>query len=211
MACPSVPHFSLIALDMLFRLMLWRWLKKCALVRLNLKCVFGPETYVLTWSHLSNQHAADRMRHACTALSACYQLIPLSLSLIDSLWSWTWKCICPILQNAYFGSKSDHLDFNTWSSTNQSDCMHHIAMACACLHDNSMTSSHLLFVYEVRQVCLRGHYFCQSLAIELDNGHEPACTACIRTIHRSTCCIKLNQHAYAYMLAFTRSVMHAQH
>ena len=45
------------------------------------------------WSHPSEQHTTDRMRHACIVLSAWYQLILLSQSLIDSLWSWSWGSV----------------------------------------------------------------------------------------------------------------------
>ena len=65
-------------------------------------CIFTHPT----WSHPRNQHTADPMRHACTVLSACYQLMLQSQSLIDSLWSWTWKCISDIMQKCPFWSKS---------------------------------------------------------------------------------------------------------
>lgn len=60
-------------------------------------------------------------------------------------------------KNVRFGPKSDPLDLNTQSSAIQADCMQPMSMTCVHLHDNSMNSSHLLRVYEVRQGCLRGH------------------------------------------------------
>jgi hypothetical protein len=97
---------SHVDIGMLFRLMPWRWLNKCALVRPNLKCAKWSDRNNSTWSHPSKQRAADRMRHACTVLSACYQLILLSQSLIDSVRSWSWESVSDVHQKWSCWSKN---------------------------------------------------------------------------------------------------------
>jgi hypothetical protein len=93
------------------------------------------------------QPAHNRANEACMCSTQCMLSTNTPLTIID--WfvvELDGNVLVTFCKNAHLGPKTDPFDLHIQSSTNQSTCMHHSAMACVCSHYNSMVPCHLMRV-----------------------------------------------------------------